>query len=580
MYCHQCGQQLPEDALFCPVCGTKVARKGEGPESPASSSPVASASVPVASDAPALENVPATEAPPRVSGTPGSPEPAKKKSKMGVKVGILSAIGVVIVAAVIFVILNWNSVDYVASVKAFQPFYYSQGLPYTYGEVLDAYLPDAEWIAVKAKKDSGLLATVEVSGTAKGLEEEVRLSVKMAPNPEDPNGALYTPESASLGKERFSSTEETVEFLYWLFVAYDQQVEDLSTVMPAGSVELTQTFEDEATGITLDYPENWEPIETGSEFDIVSLIDSDNTADNVASMKVCVALDENPFGIFTDDKSSVEQAVNEFHTFVSLEDTTLGEVPAVELVYQTAGLKGTDRVINYWYERGDKVYQVVCSFSELTSMKYTPIFESIMDSYQVDPLPEPTPTPTPTPTPVPTPTPTPAPTSNPTGAAMDSYLNIVSQASSYDFSGGYGDSNPPDATYSYALASVCPGSDIPGLLLSCTNPTLGMSYIRIFQYNEASGSVWQPEDVLTTGVASAGGFRGGLSLMADGNGLCYSYLNAMSGESYLDRVTIEDGLLYQLSEWTGMVGDDTSPTYLQGNEITWYDISDTTGLQG
>ncbi len=200
MYCHQCGQQLPEDALFCPVCGTKVARKGEGPESPASSSPVASASVPVASDAPALENVPATEAPPRVSGTPGSPEPAKKKSKMGVKVGILSAIGVVIVAAVIFVILNWNSVDYVASVKAFQPFYYSQGLPYTYGEVLDAYLPDAEWIAVKAKKDSGLLATVEVSGTAKGLEEEVRLSVKMAPNPEDPNGALYTPESASLGE--------------------------------------------------------------------------------------------------------------------------------------------------------------------------------------------------------------------------------------------------------------------------------------------------------------------------------------------------------------------------------------------
>ena len=107
-----------------------------------------------------------------------------------------------------------------------------------------------------------------------------------------------------------------------------------------------------------------------------------------------------------------------------------------------------------------------------------------------------------------------------------------------------------------------------------------MSYIRIFQYNEASGTVWQPEYVLTTSVASAGGFRGGLSLMADGNGLCYSYLNAMSGESYLDRVTIEDGLLYQSPEWTGMVGDDTSPTYLQGNEITWYDISDTTGLQG
>ena len=162
---------------------------------------------------------------------------------------------------------------------------------------------------------------------------------------------------------------------------------------------------------------------------------------------------------------------------------------------------------------------------------------------------------------------------------MDSYLNIVSQASGYDFSGGYGDPNPPDAIYSYALAPVCPGSDIPGLLLSCTNPTFGMSYIRVFQYDEARGTVWLPEDVLTTGVASAGGFRGGLSLMAEGNGLCYSYLNAMTGDSYLDQITMEDGILYQSSEWTGVMGDDTSPTHLKGSEITWYDISDTTGLQ-
>lgn len=572
MYCHNCGQQLPDHALFCPACGTKAAWKEEHPEHSEPSTPVASASVPVASDTPIPENVPPAAVPPPVFGTPGSPEPVKKKTKRRIKIGVLSALAVAVVAVGLFVVLNWSSVDYVASVKAFQPFYYSQGLPYTYGEVLDAYLLDAEWIAVKEKKDSGLLATVEVSGTAKGLEEEVKLSVQMAPNPEDPNGALYTPESASLGEETFSSTEETTEFLYWLFVAYDQQVEDLSTVMPAGSVELTQTFEEEATGISFNYPENWEAIETGSEFDIVSLIDSHNTADSIASMKVCVALDKNPFGIFTDDESTVEQAVNEFHTFVSLEDTTLGDVPAVKLVYQTADLKGTDRVINYWYERGDKVYQVVCSFSELTSMKYIPIFESILDSYKVAPLPEPTPSPVPTPTP--------APTSNPTGAAMDSYLNIVSQASSYDFSGGYGDPNPPDAIYSYALAPVCPGSDIPGLLLSCTNPTFGMSYIRVFQYDEASGTVWLPEDVLTTGVASAGGFRGGLSLMADGNGLCYSYLNAMTGDSYLDRITMEDGILYQSSEWTGVVGDDTSPTHLKGSEITWYDISDTTGLQG
>ena len=572
MYCHKCGQELPDQALFCPSCGTKVTY-GE----PASQDAAPVTPIPPGSAAPSSkqffpENPSSTIPAPAVNPSAGTPKPEpKKKAKRGILIGGLSAAGVVLVAVVLFVVLNWKSVDYVASVQAFQPFYHSQGLPYTYGEVLDEYLPDAEWSAVKEGKG---IATVEVSGTAKGLEEEVKLSVQMAPNPEDPNGALYTPESASLGEETFSSNEETVEFLYRLFVAYGQQVEDLSLVLPAGSVELTQTFEGEAAGITFHYPENWEPIETGSEFDIVSLIDSDNTADSIASMKVCEVLDENPFGIFTDDESTVEQAVNEFHTFVSLEDTTLGDVPAVELIYQTEGLKGTDQVINYWYERGDKVYQVVCSYSELTALKYEPIFENIMGTYQIAPLPEPTPTPTPAPTP------TPEPVQDSTTLAMEAYRDIVSQAASYDFSMGHGEPNPPDAAYSYALAPMCPGSDIPGLLLSCTDAAFGLSYTRIFQYDERSGSVWQPYAVMTTGVATAGGYRGSLCLMADGLGLYYYYGDAMTGEAYVECVTIEDELVYYSTQWSGLLGDGTSPTYLQGSEITWYDISDTTGLQG
>ncbi len=561
MYCHKCGRELPERALFCPACGARSVTAEH--ESPSAASAVSAATSSPTTPSPSGQ-------PPVPAGAPGPKASSKKK----VILGVISALVVVVAVAAVLMALNWNSVDYVASVKAFQPFYYSQGLPYTYGEVLDAYLPDAEWIAVKEKKDSGLLATVEVSGTAKGLEEEVKLSVQMAPNPEDPNGALYTPESVSLGEETFSSTEETVEFLYWLFVAYGQQVEDLSLVLPAGSVELTQTFEEEAAGISFHYPENWEAIETGSEFDIVSLIDSDNTADSIASMKVCEALDKNPFGIFTDDESTVEQAVNEFHTFVSLEDTTLGDVPAVELIYQTEGLKGTDQVINYWYERGDKVYQVVCSYSELTALKYEPIFENIMGTYQIAPLPEPTPTPTPAPTP------TPEPVQDSTTLAMEAYRDIVSQAASYDFSMGHGEPNPPDAAYSYALAPMCPGSDIPGLLLSCTDAAFGLSYTRIFQYDERSGSVWQPYAVMTTGVATAGGYRGSLCLMADGLGLYYYYGDAMTGEAYVECVTIEDELVYYSTQWSGLLGDGTSPTYLQGSEITWYDISDTTGLQG
>ena len=572
MYCHKCGQELPDQALFCPSCGTKVTY-GE----PASQDAAPVTPIPPGSAAPSSkqffpENPSSTIPAPAVNPSAGTPKPEpKKKAKRGILIGGLSAAGVVLVAVVLFVVLNWKSVDYVASVQAFQPFYHSQGLPYTYGEVLDEYLPDAEWSAVKEGKG---IATVEVSGTAKGVNEEVKLSVEMAPNPEDPNGSLYTLESVSLGDATFSDQGEAVEILYRLFLAYDRQVEDLSQVLPETEVELSQTFTDEAAGITFQYPENWVSVETDSEYTVISLIDSENDDNSVASLMIQLSLDQNPFGIFTDEESAVEQAVNEFHTYVSMEDTTLGSVPAVELIYQTEGLKGTDQVINYWYERGDKVYQVVCSYSELTALKYEPIFENIMGTYQIAPLPEPTPTPTPAPTP------TPEPVQDSTTLAMEAYRDIVSQAASYDFSMGHGEPNPPDAAYSYALAPMCPGSDIPGLLLSCTDAAFGLSYTRIFQYDERSGSVWQPYAVMTTGVATAGGYRGSLCLMADGLGLYYYYGDAMTGEAYVECVTIEDELVYYSTQWSGLLGDGTSPTYLPGSEITWYDISDTTGLQG
>ena len=41
--------------------------------------------------------------------------------------------------------------------------------------------------------------------------------------------------------------------MYQLFLAYEQQVEDFSLVLPDTTGELTQTFEDEATGITFDH---------------------------------------------------------------------------------------------------------------------------------------------------------------------------------------------------------------------------------------------------------------------------------------------------------------------------------------
>ena len=70
-------------------------------------------------------------------------------------------------------------------------------------------------------------------------------------------------------------------------------------------------------------------------------------------------------------------------------------------------------------------------------------------------------------------------------------------------------------------------------MLSCGNVALGSNYIRVFQYDEASGTMWQPADIITTGI------REGISYMADGEGLYHSYANGMSGDAYVDRITVK-----------------------------------------
>ena len=71
---------------------------------------------------------------------------------------------------------------------------------------------------------------------------------------------------------------------------------------------------------------------------------------------------------------------------------------------------------------------------------------------------------------------------DPMELALDAYRNIVSQADSYDYSGGYGEPNPPDATYYYTLVPMSAGSDIPALLLSSYNEFFGLNYIRRYLF--------------------------------------------------------------------------------------------------
>lgn len=370
MFCPKCGAELIDGAKFCQKCGAR-------------------ADVPAASAEILREDA--------ASQPTAAPVDRSKKQKKSRKAPVMILLAVVLVViAGVFISMNWDPIDYVATAKVYQPFANSQGLPYTCEEVLDKYLVSAQWEELEPEGD---LHYVKISGTAKGTERKLALTIQIVPNPDDPDGCLFTPCMASVDGETTTDTGEVADFLYLLFAAYDQKEEDLSLLL-ADPMEL----------------------------------------------------------------------------------------------------------------------------------------------------------------------------------AFDAYRNIINNADIYNYFGGYGGPEAPVGTYYYALVPMCMDSDIPALLLSCYDEYFGVDYIRVFQYDVESSTVLEPEEVLIEGVASAGGFRGVLSMMDDGYGLNFYYGSSGSGEAAIERITLEGNELFYTTEWTGMFGD-TLPTDLYGVQLVWYDVQDGSGLE-
>ena len=94
--------------------------------------------------------------------------------------------------------------------------------------------------------------------------------------------------------------------------------------------------------------------------------------------------------------------------------------------------------------------------------------------------------------------------------AMSLYRDIVDQASSYNYDIG---TVRATGRYRYALVRMEENASVPALLLSCETEDY-MEHVRVFQYDAASGTVGEPQEVLLMGAAQMGGYRGGLSLGA------------------------------------------------------------------
>ena len=162
---------------------------------------------------------------------------------------------------------------------------------------------------------------------------------------------------------------------------------------------------------------------------------------------------------------------------------------------------------------------------------------------------------------------------DPLEEALEEYRNILANAGTYDF----GEYAYPNGQYLYALEYMHTGDPVPTLLL-CQLGDDYIDHVRVFYYDVDSKTVLAPEEVITTGVAQAGGYRGGLSMMGDGNGLQIFEAGGMRGDIYISRAIRSENKLTITQEWSGFL-DDNDQYRDSAREITWYGLSDEAGFR-
>lgn len=199
VFCHKCGAKADDDAIICSNCGERL----------------------ILDDT--EQQVAATVQSQMNNIQPNVYQQQKKKShKLPIILGIAAFVVVAFIAAIG---LSGDEINYVATVKAHKPFAVSQNLPYTYNEVFDKYISSPLWEVRESGKDT---AYIDIKGTAKGTKNDLVITIKVAPNPDNPNGALISPYSVKTNKGTYIENEDAVEFILMLFSAYDQKYDTLS----------------------------------------------------------------------------------------------------------------------------------------------------------------------------------------------------------------------------------------------------------------------------------------------------------------------------------------------------------------
>lgn len=158
-------------------------------------------------------------------------------------------------------------------------------------------------------------------------------------------------------------------------------------------------------------------------------------------------------------------------------------------------------------------------------------------------------------------------------AAMAQYRNVLDHT---DTLKPFVDYAEPTGTYYYSLVTMKEGEG-PSLLLA-QEQEFGTDYVRIYYYDpETETRYATTNDVITFGVAGVGGFRGSLDVEPDGNGLRLQTWGANNPEVDVVRYTRDGNKLVGEAQGSYSLLDEDSGQE-DGEEIEWYDLSDTRAL--
>lgn len=225
MFCQECGSKLEDGAKFCQKCGVKILSTDAGNDTPVSPADDKNDTYIGETEKAqrTISSVPDPNMQPQIKNVSEGVSGKNKSKRKFVLFGIIA-----VVSIIIFIVMNWNGkIDYISTVGEHRPFNSSQNLPYTYEEVLNQYIVSPKWEV----RQEGNAHFVDISGTMKGIDCRLIVTIKVLSDPDDSERALIKLESIMIDDEKSPTQNDAVEFLLVMFMAYDEGYEDFLSYM-------------------------------------------------------------------------------------------------------------------------------------------------------------------------------------------------------------------------------------------------------------------------------------------------------------------------------------------------------------